>query len=587
MFKKRVLAGVCGWLGVWFLAGCGSSLVTAPSLAGGVSIRGNVHGGQAPVSGSHVHLMAVSPAGNGTASVSLLTTGIDGTDSIGGYVLTGADGGFSITGDYTCTPDQYVYALATEGNPGVPGDVNNTGIGEMAVIGACIPNPAYFIQIDEVTTVTSANAFATDGNLETNGVALAATPAGNGVAPQAEINTLADILAACINSTSSTSTSCALLFDNALANGSSGATPTNTAQAIFNIAGNPATVNVATLMTIPTATSPYQPSLGTTVPPDFTVQIQYTGYGLSNPYVPSVDKYGDVWVPNDGGNLVELSPVGAPLSGASGFSNSGSTMLGTGSVVDLLGNVWVTNGRATEKFSATGTHLLTASGGNPGTTYFNRLTSDASSNIWVAADPSALGKYANDGTPLTPSGGVNTGTYNEQVTVDSTGTVWALDKGGYLDQLTSDGTLVTSYADEGYGAADPVCLATDGGNNTWLANYNDSTLGRMTPGGSLTLYSGGGLSGPYWVTLDGAGTAWVMNLGNNSVSAFTNGGVAVTPAAGGYAIPNEDAGFALGAVDGSGNLWVSEPSARTVTEIVGVAVPVVTPINPGSLAVRP
>jgi hypothetical protein len=378
-----------------------------------------------------------------------------------------------------------------------------------------------------------------------------------------------------------------MLFDNARANGSTGTRPTNTAEAIFNIAGNPATVNVATLMTVSLAVVPFQPTLGSTAPADFTVQIQYTGHGLSNPYIPSVDKNGNVWVPNRGGYLVELSPVGAPLSGASGFSAGGATMVGTGSVVDLLGNVWVTNGGSTEKFSSTGTHLLTATGGHPATTYFNRLATDANSNIWVTANPSALGKYANDGTPLTTSTGVDGGFYNIDVTIDSSGTVWALDKDGFLHKLASDGTDLADYADEAYGSAGPTSSATDGGGNTWIANYNDSTLGMMTSGGTLSVFSGGGLSNPYWVTLDGAGSAWAMNLGNNSVSAFTSSGVAVTPSGGGYAIPNAAGGFVLGAVDGSGNLWVTEGSIGTVTEIVGVAVPVVTPINPASLGTRP
>ena len=61
-----------------------------------------------------------------------------------------------------------------------------------------------------------ANAFANAANLETigTGVALATTPAGNGTVPQAEINTLANILAACVNS-NGTGSACSTLFANA------------------------------------------------------------------------------------------------------------------------------------------------------------------------------------------------------------------------------------------------------------------------------------------------------------------------------------------------------------------------------------
>jgi hypothetical protein len=608
--RLSVLATACA--AAFFLSGCGSGPTLTPSLTSSSAIRGNLHGGQSPVAGSHVHLMAVAATGYGAASVSLLTTGTDGTDTIGGYVLSKGDGSFSITNDYHCTTGQYVYALATEGNPGAPGNVDNTAIGEIALIGACsVLDPSYFIQVNEVTTVTGAyalrgfgtsptqiaysgsalgqtglaNAFATDTNLQTGGVALATTPAGNGTVPQKQINTLADMLAACINTTSSASLTCTMLFNSARESGTTGAKPTNTAQAIFNIAGNPGTVDIATLMTLPVATAPFQPTLDTTTTPaDLTMQVVYSGKGLTSPFVPSIDKSGNVWVPNNGGNLVELSPVGAPLSGASGFSNGGSTMIGTGSVVDLLGNVWVTNGGSIEKFSLAGAHLLTASGGHPATTYFNRLVTDASSNIWIVADPAALGKYTNDGTALTSANGVSTGIYNMNLTIDSTGKLWSLDKDGFLRKLDSSGNDLADYADESYGAAAPVSSATDSAARTWVANSNDNTLGMFTSGGVFSLFTGGGLSGPYWVALDGAGGPWVTNLNNNSVSAFTSAGTAITPA-NGYAIPSVSGSFALCAVDGSGNLWVSEHTG--VTEIVGVAVPVVTPITPSALAQRP
>ena len=73
-----------------------------------------------------------------------------------------------------------------------------------------------------------ANAFANATNMETlqTGVALATTPVGGGTVPQAEINTLADILAACVNTTAPSSSACSNLFPNAQTNGSTGGLPT-------------------------------------------------------------------------------------------------------------------------------------------------------------------------------------------------------------------------------------------------------------------------------------------------------------------------------------------------------------------------
>ena len=75
-------------------------------------------------------------------------------------------------------------------------------------------------------------------NLESlgRGVALPTTPNGNGVVPQATIDTLADILGACVNSAGPSSTPCSMLFANAM-NGNS--QPAETATAAINIAHNP------------------------------------------------------------------------------------------------------------------------------------------------------------------------------------------------------------------------------------------------------------------------------------------------------------------------------------------------------------
>ena len=102
------------------LTGCALTPTAAPTPAAGsgLSIGGNVHGGQQPIAGAHIYLLAAGTSGHGSASTSLLTSGTDGTDSIGGYVLTSADGGFHLSGTYTCTPNTQVYIYALGGDPG-------------------------------------------------------------------------------------------------------------------------------------------------------------------------------------------------------------------------------------------------------------------------------------------------------------------------------------------------------------------------------------------------------------------------------------------------------------------------------------
>jgi hypothetical protein len=265
------------------LTGCALG-PTAPSTSEtALPITGNVHGGQQPVSGAHVYLFAANTTGYGNASVSLLTNVPNSTtsDSNGNYyVTTSASGGFTITGDYTCTLGQQVYLYAQGGNPGAG---SNSSAGFLAVLGNC-PGGSFatqtpFVTMNEITTIASAyalsgfatdpvhvaddesvgtnpnaalaktgmaNAFANASNLASisSGVALSTTPAGNAIVPQTTIHTLANILAACINSTGTLSgptspTPCYTLLNNALSGGASGTIPADTAAAAINIAHNP------------------------------------------------------------------------------------------------------------------------------------------------------------------------------------------------------------------------------------------------------------------------------------------------------------------------------------------------------------
>jgi len=100
-------------------------------------------------------------------------------------------------------------------------------------------------------------------------------------------------------------------------------------------------------------------------------------------------------------------------------------------------------------------------------------------------------------------------------------------------------------------------------------------------------FTGGGVDHPQGIAADGAGTVWVANYRspsgtNASLSEFsgagtTSPGTALSPATGW----GQDAvllePFAV-AIDASGNIWVSNFGTNTLTEFVGMAVPVKTPL---------
>ena len=261
--------------------------------------NGRAYAAQKALVGAHVYLLAANNTGYGgnglaassaNASVSLLSAAKTGqSDQVGAYVLTGADGSFFIAGDYTCAPGSQVYLYALGGSNGAG---TNTATGLLAALGACPSGGTFaatpYVVMNEISTIATAyafagfatdathvgssgtalaqtgiaNAFANAGNLETlgTGAALATTPAGNGTVPQAEINTLANILADCTSTGAASSNGCSLLFGYALSGGATGTIPTDTATAAINIAHNPG-ANVAALYGLATGTPPFASAL--------------------------------------------------------------------------------------------------------------------------------------------------------------------------------------------------------------------------------------------------------------------------------------------------------------------------------------
>jgi hypothetical protein len=366
-----VLAGCSGGsIGGLYQAETGQ---TATSSAG-AKLTGTVHGGQQPITGAHVYLFAANAGvftpntnGYGNASLSLLTSASNTTlDSSGGatngdyYVTTDSSGNFAISGDYTCAAGQQVYLYSLGGNPG---SGTNAVASLMAVLGNC-PTAGNFtaatpyIVVNEVSTIAAAyavagfatdpthlsgsgttlaltgiaNAFANAANLGTlsTGVALATTPSGYGTVPRAEINTLADMLAACINSTGAITgptnpTTCYTLFNGTLSGGSTGAIPNDTASAAINIAHNPGisdSINGPTLYGLITDSAPFQPTNPYSSAVAYVMPIVYGG--VAAPRGIAIDGSGNVWMTGSiFSNVFELSSSGAILSGSSGYTGGG------------------------------------------------------------------------------------------------------------------------------------------------------------------------------------------------------------------------------------------------------------------------
>jgi streptogramin lyase len=610
-----------------------SPVQTTGGSVPGAPLHGMVHGGQQPIVGTHVYLYAANTTGYGNASVSLLqSAGGTVADGNGNYYYpTQAQGAFTITGDFVCpSAGSQVYLYAVGGDPGL-GDGTNSAIGLMAALGTCGSlSSAPYVVINEISTISAAyaiagfatdalhmssssstlatatdvpNAFATVTNLESlgRGVALATTPNGNGTVPQATIDTLADILGACINSAGPSSTPCTTLFSNAM-NGNT--EPVETATAAINIAHNPG-ANTATLYGLLPTSLPFQPTL-LFEPNDFTISITYAGGGMDGtglaPAGVAIDAAGNVWVPNfKSTDLTELNSNGVPKIGtpfiAAGLDNPTSV------AIDTFGNAWVANynGADLSEFNSQGQNIS----GPPGFTGggLNEpygIAIDSVGNAWAANNGgNSLSEFESGnsgGFALSPA---NTG-YGDQVlagpagiAADINGDVWTANYLGTKSlgeavpsSLPGQPPTVTLYP--GGGLNSPYGVAIDGLGNVWATNRGgNGSLSELNSSGqpitSSSGYSGGGLSFPYGIAIDGAGNAWAANNGGNadSISEISSAGTALS-GDNGYVSFGMFAPYGI-AVDGSGNVWVASDNASgPLTEFVGVATPVVTPLSAGT-----
>jgi hypothetical protein len=218
-------------------------------------------------------------------------------------VQTDSSGNFTIPAGYTCANSKTViYLVATGGNPGLTGSVNNSSISLMTVLGACGSlTSASAVVINEVTTVGSlaalfpfANGYAAIGSLSADSTLFAQDVANvnvyvnnaTGTAPgpalasgyaasSLQLYALANSIAPCINSTGGTAndgSACGSLFG--LAAPASGSTPTETAGAILNILKN-ATQSAAAIYNLAPSTPLFQPTL-TAAPTRWALPIYAT-----------------------------------------------------------------------------------------------------------------------------------------------------------------------------------------------------------------------------------------------------------------------------------------------------------------------
>jgi hypothetical protein len=508
------------------LSGCGISDVSSAgtvkpataSVPG--SVTGQVHGGQQPVKGAAMELWAAGATGAYGSAASLIAS-----------TTSDANGNFSFNSGSPavspCTTGQYLYITATGGDSG---GGTNSYLAEMAAL----PTPcgaataATFVNLNEVTTVASvaalqqfmsiapggspawtigappanstglANAFLQVGNrvnLATgaSGATTAASTINNviyttTITPDStKINTLADILAACINTTGNSL--CTSLLADATPSGS--VSPTDTLQAAYYLASNAGATTLPAHGTTQgepyylcgtyiSAIAPFQPhsactSGSTNYPTDWAIGVSWSTVsgssvlGTATPYSLAIDGGGNVWTAyscsssagctdsaNDHDNgpayVTEFNPLGqvqfTPVSstilsagpGLSGYSGSTSYSLLAGRpyslAIDTNNNAWFDSFYGAAPATQEGVVTKIAPGGAStgylvGATAVGAMAIDGNNDIFLAASPDASRYYLSEleydsGSYATFDAGIgrSTGLYNS-VWADASGYGWS------------------------------------------------------------------------------------------------------------------------------------------------------------------
>ena len=638
---------------VLLLSGCSSAFTLGGPSAGEskvVELSGKVHGGNFPVTGATINVYEIGAyPGTGPTNTGHTTAGYNAALTTALATTTtdsGGNWGFSVAlgNSFTCANSaDELYLVATNGNPGLAPGTSNPALIQTSVAGPCSAPFSSTIDIDEVTTVatefalagfstsylnlgTSAtnttgliNAFATVPNLvnlstssvtqgsygsvaEGNAWAVAPAyinPPSNttadvyeGIVPYDTINTLADVLATCVNTASGSSSACSSLF--AITGGSqawpvgdngvTGPSPvTNTADAALYIAHNPGlpastnfeTNNVANLYALINSDAPFTPYLAAAPASDYALALNFTGGGLGGILTPSlsasthiaIDQAGNIWVPNKNhGGLFELSNTGAPISPTTTVNTVTGSLMQLGgfqggglvkpevAAIDQNGNVWVGDG----------TNCLTEY--NPGAEVPGSFNASAPFTAVCAGHGAAIG-----------------------TSIDGNNQIWVAGT-NYVSAATSSGALATGSFPITTGFSDLVgWIGADYANNTWYIDGGNGSFGDFNSTGALqgnstaNKFTAPGIYSAFGTDTGagGCGSAclsfFVLEPGTNALQPINTNSYSSIPGSYLEITMQSPEGFA---VDGNGRWYIASEGNSTVPANVTVLTTNGTPTSP-------
>jgi hypothetical protein len=374
---------------------------------------------------------------------------------------------------------------------------------------------------------------------------------------------------------------------------------------------------------------------------------------FSAPTGVAVDDGGSVYVADSDNNTIRKvtqAGVVTTLAGSSGLSGStngtgsyASFFYPSGLAVDSAGNVYVAdyNNHTIRKVTPAGvvTSLVgtaTSRGSTDGTgsaarfNYPKGVAVDSTGNVYVTdSDSQTIRKVNPAGVVTTLAGTASTSGSTDGtgiaarfrvpagVAVDRTGNVYVADRSNHtIRKVTPAGVVTTLAGSAGFTGSTngtgsvarfnyPDGVAVDSAGNVYVADSNNHTIRKVTPGGVVTTLAGSaGLTGstngtgiaarfnyPDGVAVDSAGNVYVADSYNYTIRKVTPAGVVSTLAgSAGLSGSTDGTGSAARfseptgvAVDDGGSVYVADAYNHTIRKVTPVGV--VTTI--GGLIQRP
>jgi streptogramin lyase len=299
---------------------------------------------------------------------------------------------------------------------------------------------------------------------------------------------------------------------------------------------------------------------------------------FNHPFGLAVDKLGNIYVADQGNNLIRMIAPGAIVTTLAGTVG----VQGSANGVDSLSSFNAPFGVAAD-------------------TLGNMYVADAGNNVIRLISPAGqVSTFA--GTGIAGSNdGTDTASFNSPmgVATDKAGNVYVADyENDLIRKISPVGVVSTIAGKAGVpGSADgidtaarfnlPEALAVDAAGNIYVADNGNNLIRKITPAGQVTTLAGSGNAGkangtgkqatfnsPFGIAVDGTGNVYVADAGNNLIRKITPSGTVSTFAGSGAKGAANASGTAASfntpagiAIDASGNIYVSDENNNLIRKI--------------------